>query len=69
MTTLTVGQGQQYATISAAVNASHDGDVIQVQAGTYTNDFATINTKITLQGVGGMVHMVCLLYTSPSPRD
>jgi hypothetical protein len=58
MATLTVGQGQQYATISAAVNASHDGDVLQVQAGTYTNDFATINTKITLQGVGGMVHMV-----------
>ena len=58
MSTLTVGQGQQYATISAAIAASRDGDVIQVQAGTYTNDFATINTKITLQGVGGMVHMV-----------
>lgn len=66
MTTLTVGQGQQYATISAAVNASHDGDVIQVQAGTYTNDFATINTKITLQGVGGMVHMVA---TGDIPND
>jgi hypothetical protein len=47
--TLTVGKGQQYSTISAAVKASHDGDVVQVQAGTYTNDFATINTKITLQ--------------------
>ena len=66
MTTLTVGQGQQYATISAAVNASRDGDVIQVQAGTYTNDFATINTKITLQGVGGMVHMVA---TGDIPND
>ena len=58
MATLTVGQGQQFATIGAAVAASRDGDVLQVQAGTYTNDFATINTKITLQGVGGMVHMV-----------
>jgi Ca2+-binding RTX toxin-like protein len=58
MTTLKVGQGQQFSTIAAAVNASHDGDVIQVQAGTYKNDFATINTKITLQGIGGMVHMV-----------
>jgi hypothetical protein len=66
MTTLTVGKGQQYATISAAVNASHDGDVVQVQAGTYTNDFATINTKITLQGVGGMVHMVA---TGNIPND
>jgi Ca2+-binding RTX toxin-like protein len=58
VTSLTVGQGQQFATIGAAVAASHDGDVVQVQAGTYTNDFATINTKITLEGVGGMVHMV-----------
>jgi Ca2+-binding RTX toxin-like protein len=55
--TLTVGQGQQFTTIGAAVAASRDGDVVQVQAGTYTNDFATINTQITLQGVGGMVHM------------
>jgi Ca2+-binding RTX toxin-like protein len=57
MATLTVGQGQQYSTISAAINASHDGDVVQVQAGTYNDDFATINTKITLQGVGGMVKL------------
>jgi hypothetical protein len=27
-------------------------------AGTYTNDFATIDTRITLQGVGGMVTML-----------
>jgi Ca2+-binding RTX toxin-like protein len=66
MATLTVGQGQQYSTISSAIAASHDGDVVQVQAGTYTNDFATINTKITLQGVGGMVHMVA---TTPIPND
>jgi Ca2+-binding RTX toxin-like protein len=58
MSTLTVGSGQQYSTIAAAVAASHDGDVVQVQAGTYTNDSFTVNTKITLQGVGGMVHIV-----------
>jgi Ca2+-binding RTX toxin-like protein len=58
MATLTVGSGQQYSTISAAVAASHDGDVIQVQAGTYTNDFASISKDITLQGVGGMVKLV-----------
>jgi hypothetical protein len=39
--------------------------VIQVQAGTYTNDFATINTKITIQGVGGMVNLVA---TVPPPN-
>ena len=58
MATLTVGTGQQYSTIASAVAASRDGDVLQVQAGTYTNDFAQINTKITLLGVGGMVKMV-----------
>ena len=58
MATLTVGAGQQYSTIAGAVAASRDGDILQVQDGTYTNDFAQINTKITLQGVGGMVKMV-----------
>ncbi len=55
---LTVGPGQQFSTIAAAIAASHNGDTIQVQAGTYTNDFASINTDITLEGVGGMVNMV-----------
>src|ERR1700761_8963416 len=66
MANLTVGKGQQFATISAAVAASHDGDVIQVQAGTYTNDFAEIKTKITLEGIGGMGNMVA---TEPLPSD
>ncbi len=57
MATLTVGIGQQFSTISAAVAAARDGDVVAVQAGTYVNDFATIDARITLQGVGGMVHV------------
>ncbi len=66
MTTLTVGTGEEYATISAAVTASHNGDVIQVQAGTYTNDFSTINDSITIEGVGGMVNLVA---TEPLPNQ
>jgi len=62
MSVITVGSGMQYATIKAAVAAAHDGDTIFVQAGTYVNDFATVNAKITMQGIGGMVHMVA---TSP----
>jgi len=58
MTALTVGANQQYHTIHDAVAASKDGDTIYVQAGTYVNDFATINHKINLIGVGGMVQMV-----------
>ena len=55
---LTVGRGQQYSTVGAAIEASQNGDTVLVQAGNYINDFATINTDITLQGVGGMVNMV-----------
>ena len=65
MAILTVGPGKQFATLSSAVKASHDGDVIQVQAGTYTNDSAIINTKITIMGVGGMVNLVA---TVPPPN-
>ena len=48
MSILTVGAGQQYATLNAAVAASKDGDVIQVQAGTYTNDFSEVTRRTTL---------------------
>jgi hypothetical protein len=58
MATLTVGAGEHFATLSDAIAASHDGDVIQVAAGVYTNDFATISTRITIEGVGGMVQLV-----------
>ncbi|MGH9208816.1 MAG: right-handed parallel beta-helix repeat-containing protein, partial [Acidimicrobiales bacterium] len=43
--------------MASAIAASHDGDTIQVQAGTYTNDTAKITTSITLQAVGGRVLM------------
>jgi len=54
MSTLTVGVGMQYATIAKAVAASHNNDVIQVQAGTYTNDFLKVDDSITLESIGGM---------------
>src|SRR4051794_12147020 len=65
MSTLTVGAGQQFQTIASAIAASHDGDVINVQAGTYTNDFAEITHKVTIQGVGGMAKLVA---TQPIPN-
>ncbi len=64
MAILIVGVSQHFSTISAAVAASRDGDTVQVQAGTYVNDFAAVNTKITIQGVGGMAHLVA---TIPPP--
>lgn len=58
MTTLKVGPGQTYKTIAAAVAAAPAGATIQVQAGTYTNDFAVISKDLTLQAVGGQVNVV-----------
>src|SRR5215471_16957836 len=66
MATLTVGSGQQYSTIAAAVTAAQSGDIINVQAGTYTNDFVIDNDKnLTLQAVGGPVKLVATV----SPPD
>ena len=58
MTTLTVGPGQQFATIADAVAASGSGDTIDVQAGVYTNDFFYIGHSLTLQAVGGEAQIV-----------
>lgn len=59
MSTLIVGTGQQYATLTAAVAASQNGDTIEVEAGTYTNDFPqTITDNITIEGIGGMATFV-----------
>ena len=62
---LHVGDGQSFTTIASALAAAHDGDVVLVQAGTYVNDFATVSTKVSLIGVGGMVNMVA---TVPPPN-
>ncbi len=64
MATLTVGSGQQYTTIAAAIAASQNGDTIAVQAGTYYNDFAQITKNISIVGVGGMANIVAT--TQPS---
>src|SRR5258708_17538715 len=44
--------------LRCVVFSSRRGDTRYVQAGTYTNDFATVNTKISIVGVGGMAHFV-----------
>ena len=58
MAILTVGQGQQFASLSDAITAAASGDVLQVQAGTYTDDFTTIDKAITIEGVGGLARFV-----------
>lgn len=51
---LTVGAHGQYTSLAAALIASHDGDTIQVAAGTYVNDFGVVTHKVIIEGVGGM---------------
>jgi hypothetical protein len=57
-TVLTVGANEEYQTIGAAVAAAQNGDLILVDPGTYTNDFADITAQVTIAGAGGMVNMV-----------
>jgi hypothetical protein len=65
MAILTVGVGQQFGTIAAAVAAAQSGDVIQLQPGTYTNDFPPNVSNLTVEAVGGMAHLVA---TVPPPN-
>ncbi len=55
--TISVGVGKAFSTIAGAVNAAKSGDVILVDAGTYTNDFVVNHVSITLVAVGGRVTM------------
>jgi pectin methylesterase-like acyl-CoA thioesterase len=58
MSVLTVGTGEEYATIGAAVAAAHSGDTIDVNAGTYTVADLMITQDLTLAAVGGTVDVV-----------
>ena len=53
----TVGIGKQYSTTPSAIAAAQEGNTIQVDAGTYSNQYAQITKNITLEGVGGKVKM------------
>jgi hypothetical protein len=50
---LSVGPGQSYSTLAAAVAAAAANDVIDVYGGTYLNQSATINKPLTIQGIHG----------------
>ncbi len=55
---LQVGPGKPYATPSAAIAAASPGDEIEIDAGEYVDDFASITTgDLVIRGVGGMAHL------------
>ncbi len=69
MAIVDITTGQTYATVSAAILASNPGDVIQLSAGTYSEDFPAINHDLTIQGVGGLARLTPALAVNPQPGD
>lgn len=56
---LCVGSDQPYPTLTSALAAAHEGDVIEIFAGTY-RETAIIGVRdVTLRGVGGRPHFDC----------
>jgi len=58
MSVLTVGTGEEYETIQAAVAAASNGDTIDVSAGTYEVSDLKIGENLTFAAVGGTVDIV-----------
>jgi hypothetical protein len=57
--TLEVGPGRPLTRPSQAAALARDGDVVLIDAGTYTGDVATWRAHdLTLRGVGGRAHLV-----------
>ncbi len=52
-----VTSGQTYATLSDAITGSSAGDVIDVPAGTYVENFPDISHSLTIQSSGGMAYL------------
>lgn len=56
--TLHVGHGKSYATVRAAAEAALPGDVVLIDAGTYSGDVATWKAdNVTVRAVGGRAHL------------
>ena len=57
--TLRVGSGKTYATVRAAAQAAHNGDVVEIDAGLYANDVASWTpNNLTVRGVGGRAQLI-----------
>jgi hypothetical protein len=57
-TTWLVGPQRKLRTPSEAARLAKSGDTVEIDAGTYVNDYATwTQDDLTLRGVGGMAHL------------
>ena len=67
MAYLTVGTGAgDFASLAAALAASQNGDTINLPAGVYTDQTATVSDSVTIQGVGGTAYLVAV---APVPNE
>lgn len=64
-TVLSVGVGGQYPTLAAALAATHDGDTIDLAAGTYAISPVTVSHKVIIQGVNGLASFTQAATASP----
>lgn len=56
--TLTVGPSGTYGVPSQAAAVAQDGDIVEIEAGTYTGDVASWTADdLTIRGVGGYAHL------------
>src|ERR1700726_4923594 len=62
MNVVDLTSGQSYSTLSDAITASADGDVIQISAGSYVENFPNITHSLTIESVGGQAYL-----TNPQP--
>jgi hypothetical protein len=56
---LCVGEGQSYASLGAALAASHPGDTIDVTGGTYREAATIAVPRLTVRGTAGRPHFDC----------
>jgi parallel beta helix pectate lyase-like protein len=57
-TVLRVGPREKLTLPSAAARVAHDGDIVEVEAGTYAGDAAVWRQhRLTIRGVGGRAHL------------
>ena len=57
MSVLNVTTGVQYSSLSAAITASSANDVIQISAGTYSENFPLITHSLSIESTGGMAYL------------
>jgi hypothetical protein len=62
MSVVNITTGQSYDTLTKAISDSSANDVIQISAGTYSENFPNITHNLTIESVGGTAYL-----TNPQP--